>query len=34
MEGLRIAIKKYHVLAVGVAMVFFIMYSSYALSFW
>lgn len=34
MSGLRLAIKKYQVLGIGMGLVFFIMYSSYALAFW
>jgi hypothetical protein len=34
MDGLRLAIKKYHVLGIGLGFVFFIMYGSYALAFW
>jgi len=34
MDGLKLALRKYHVLAIGIALVFFTMYASYALAFW
>ena len=33
-EGRKLAIKKYQVMALGVGLVFFVMYASYALAFW